>query len=327
MPRTKKWSLKYDRCVKCGRDDVKHLGRGLCLYCYQQETEKRSRGKEGIARGVASEKLNYKNLCEEYVNKKRSLSDISKECNCSRQYVYKKMKELYIPLRTQKQARKLAYDRNKISYTIADENGNERLITQGSLKINDIFFLTWSKEMAYVLGVMYTDGNLFYDSKRGTYRISISQKEPELLIKVLKLMDCDARIRHRKQRGISGDLHFFEIAHKQIYSDLIKLGLSPNKSRTIEFPKIPSEFVRHFIRGCWDGDGSIYFESGKLRGSYTCGSLNFIERLVQELYRVGIHKRKPPLDKTDADKMWLNYPDGRFPLKMHEEIRSKSYYT
>jgi hypothetical protein len=326
MPRTEKWSLKFDRCVKCGRDDVKHLARGLCLYCYQQETERRGRGKQRIAKGLASTKLNYKYLHDEYVNKKRSLGDIAKDCNCARQYVYKKMQELDIPLRTQKEARELAYDRNKISYTITDENGNERLITQGSTKINDNFFLTRSKEMAYVLGVIYTDGNLFHDSKRGTYRIIISQKQPELLNKVLKLMDCDARIRHRKQRGISGDIHFFDIQQKQVYSDLIKLGLSPNKSKTINFPTLPSEFVRHFIRGCWDGDGSIYFESRKLRGSYTCGSMNFIERLTQELYKAGIYKKKPPVDKIDADKMWLNYPDGRFPLKIHQEKRSKSYY-
>ena len=32
------------------------------------------------------------------------------------------------------------------------------------------------------------------------------------------------------------------------------------------------------------------------------------------------------MDKIDADKMWLNYPDGRFPLKIHQEKRSKLYY-
>ena len=41
---------------------------------------------------------------------------------------------------------------------------------------------------------------------------------------------------------------------------------------------------------------------------------------------MGIYKRKPPLDKTIAHKMWLDYPDGRFPLKIHEEKRSQSYY-
>jgi hypothetical protein len=313
--------------VNCGGNDVKHIARGLCLNCYERETSKRNRGrKRDKYDGSASKKLNYKYLYEEYVNKKRSTIDIAKDCDCGRQYVYLKMKKFNIPLRTQKEARELAYDRHKISYTITDGDGIETLVTQGSISLNEKFFLTWSKEMAYVLGVLYTDGNLFHDTKRGTYRIAMAQKQPELLNKVLKLMDCDARLRHRKKRGITGEVYFFDIQQKKVYSDLINLGLSPNKSNTIEFPNIPQDFVRHFIRGCWDGDGSIYFESGKLRGSYTCGSLNFIERLVQELYKVGIYKRKPPLDKTDADKMWLNYPDGRFPLKIHQEKRSKSYY-
>jgi hypothetical protein len=237
------------------------------------------------------------------------------------------MQELDIPLRTQKEARELAYDRNKISYTITDENGNERLITQGGLRINRRFFTSWSREMAYVLGVIYTDGDLYSDPVRKSYRFGVSQKEPELLNKVLRLMDCNARLCHTKKRGIAGELYRFAVQNKEMYAALIDLGLSPNKSKTMEFPNVPQEFVRDFIRGCWDGDGSIYFESPrKLRGSYTCGSLNFIERLVQELYKAGIYKRKPPLDETDADRMRLNYPDGRFPLRIHQEPRSKSYY-
>lgn len=327
MPPTKKWSLKFDRCVNCGGNDVKHAARGLCLNCYERETSKRNRGsKRDKYDGSASGKLNYKYLYEEYVNKKRSTIDIAKDCDCGRQYVYLKMKKFNIPLRTLKEARELAYDRHKISYTIMDENGKEKLITQGSIKINENFFSIWSKEMAYVLGVLYTDGNLYHDSKRRLYRIILAQKQPELLNKVLKLMDCDARLRHRKKRGISGDIHFFDIQQKKIYYDLINFGLSPKKSKTIEFPNIPLEFTRHFVRGCWDGDGSIHIDGSKINAKYYCGSLNFIERLVQELYRIGIYKRKPPLNKTDAEKMWINYPDGKFPLKIHQEKRSKSYY-
>jgi predicted DNA-binding protein YlxM (UPF0122 family) len=322
----KKWSQKFERCVKCGGNDVKHIARGLCLNCYQRETEKRSRGRKGQKQGEASQRMTFKFLLENYIERKRSLIDIAKECGCSRQSVFKKMKKFNIPLRTLKEARQLAYDRNKLSYTIMDQDGTERLITQGSIKINENFFLTWSKEMAYVLGLLYTDGNLFHDIKRKTYRIVMSQKQPELLDKMLKLMDCDARLRHRKKRGISGEVYFFDIQQKQVYSDLISLGLSANKSRTIEFPNIPPEFVRHFIRGCWDGDGSIYFDSGRLRASYTCGSFKFIEKLVQELYRAEIYKRRPPSDKSERDKMLSNYPDGSFPLKIHEEKRSKSYY-
>ena len=184
MPSTEKWSLKFDRCANCGGNDVKHVARGLCLNCYQQETEKRNRGKQRLKKGLAAYKLNYKYLQEEYGNKKRSLGDIAKDCNCSRQYVYKKLIEFNIPLRTQKEARELACDRNKIEFKRIDEGGHERLVILDKIRVNDSFFSSWSKEMSYVLGVVYTDGNLDPGSKldpsrKTTLRIprlSIAQK-------------------------------------------------------------------------------------------------------------------------------------------------------
>jgi hypothetical protein len=107
--------------------------------------------------------------------------------------------------------------------------------------------------------------------------------------------------------------------------DLNKLGFVEQKSLTLIYPEVPEKYMRHFIRGCWDGDGSIFVSGGKLRGSYVCGSRKFIEGLVQQLYKAGIHKIKPPKDKLGSDKMWLQYPDGRFPLTIHEGKRSKYY--
>jgi predicted DNA-binding protein YlxM (UPF0122 family) len=326
--------------VNCGRNDVKHVARGLCLYCYRQETEKRNRGKQRLKKGLASYKLNYEYLFEEYVNKKRSLGDIAKDCRCARQYVYKKMKQFNIPLRTQKEARELAYDRQKISFTNIDENGKEKLVIPSSIQINENFFSSWSNEMAYVLGVIFTDGNINPGSKREpsqktttrSPRLIIAKKEPELLNKVSKLMNCDMKLRHRNKRGIAGALYVFDICREKIYDDLINFGLSPQKSKTIEFPNIPQEFVRHFIRGCWDGDGSIFFHQNKLEASYISGSKKFIERLVQKLYKVGIYKKGPPYrgekgrERVSLDKMWAIYPDGKFPLVIHEDKRSNAYY-
>jgi hypothetical protein len=298
MPQTEKWSLKFDCCVNCGRNDVKHIARGLCLNCYERETSKRNRGKKRDKYdGSASRKFNYKYLYEEYVNKKRSTIDIAKDCDCGRQYVYLKMKKFNIPLRTKKEARELACDRNKIQFKRKDESGQERIVILDKIRVNDSFFSSWSKEMAYVLGTVYTDGNLDPGSKLDpsrkttlkTPRLTIAQKEPELLNKVLKLMDCNAKLYYHGKRkyetGIAGDLHWFHINNEKIYSDLINLGLSPNKSKNVDFPNIPKEFVRNFIRGCWDGDGSIFLDKGNVIASYITGSFNFIERLVQELYR------------------------------------------
>ena len=146
--------------------------------------------------------------------------------------------------------------------------------------------------MAYVLGVIYTDGNL--NPRSGSCnvdRFSISQKEPELLIKVLALMECNAKIHFRREYIYSGRkagaLYWFSIAENKVYNDLISLGLTPHKSLTINFPEVPNQYVRHFIRGCWDGDGSVYIDkqSKTITASFISGSLNFIKGIVSELRR------------------------------------------
>jgi hypothetical protein len=329
----KKWSLKYDRCVKCGKSEgVKHIARGLCLYCYRQETEKKNRGKQREEIGLAADKLSYEYLFEEYVNKTRSLGDIAKSCSCSRQYVYKQMVEFSIPLRSKQGARELAYDQNKIKFKRFDINGKERTITLDKIRVNEKFFSFWSKEMAYVLGVIYTDGCLDPGSKldpsRKTTlkmpRFQIFQKEPEILNKVLKLMNCDAKLYHHNKQ----DLYWFNVHDEKIYHDLQNLGLTPNKSLTMDFPQMPPEYVRHFIRGCWDGDGSVYITGGKIEANYTTGSKIFIEKLVQELYKVGIHKwdrGHSMVDKSEIKRLWLCHPDGKFPLTIHKKKDANSY--
>jgi len=159
--------------------------------------------------------------------------------------------------------------------------------------------------MAYVLGVIYTDGNLRPGILRDPNcsdtlrvgRFTVSQKEPELLSKILNLMSCDAKLLFRKRRafktGVSGETYYFHINNDEIYDDLLRIGLSPNKSLTMIFPEVPSIFTRHFIRGCWDGDGSVYIEkrSNSVKASFVSGSLEFIEGMLFQLYNEGFNKR------------------------------------
>jgi len=69
------------------------------------------------------------------------------------------------------------------------------------------------------------------------------------------------------------------------------LGLYPNKSLTMKFPKIPTKYLGHFIRGYFDGDGYVTMETRtnrdgkkilkKLRIVFTSGSKNFLTSLAQ----------------------------------------------
>ena len=154
-------------------------------------------------------------LLEEYIEKKKSLADIAKECQITRQYVHKKMKEYGIQTRSKSTARKIALENHKLEYRQIDNTGYNRLIKHQRIHVDKHFFSSWSMKMAYVLGVIYSDGNLH---KKGNHRrLTISQKEPELLIKLRHLMNCYVKLYFSPKKGISGEIYTLAINSKKLF--------------------------------------------------------------------------------------------------------------
>ena len=121
----KKWSQKYDWCVKCGTTQAKHISRGLCKNCYGSDIEKRNKcNKIAQNYGASSELLKGEYLIEKYIKQNKSLADIAKETNCSRQYVHKKLKAFCIPLRSKSAARDLALATDKVKFERFNDDGN-----------------------------------------------------------------------------------------------------------------------------------------------------------------------------------------------------------
>ena len=324
----KKWSRKYDWCVKCGTTQDKHVSRGLCKNCYGRDIEKRHKDVDQVGKnGEQSSLLTKDYLIENYVLKEKSLGDIAKESNCSRQYVYKKMVSYKIPSRDKSSARTIALNKGKVIRENISSEVKDHYITLRKVHINENFFKSWSPEMAYVLGIIYTDGNLKRggknDSTNKSGGFSISQKEPELLNKVLRLMDCDA-ILHKRERkiydkGVSGEIYTFSVWNRLVCADLITLGLSPRKSYLVKFPEIPRECVRHFIRGCWDGDGSIFYDKRSHRyvASFISASSDFIEGIVREMESAGLQKRTVHTTTTEVPYHYFKFTGKQVPQLYH----------
>lgn len=66
---------------------------------------------------------------------------------------------------------------------------------------------------------------------------------------------------------------------QEMFHDLGKYGVIPNKSMIKQFPKnIPDKLMNHFIRGYFDGNGSFTFKENKFRScSFCTGSKEFAE--------------------------------------------------
>ena len=157
--------------------------------------------------------------------------------------------------------------------------------------------------MAYVLGYIYADGSLD-DSPymRGKY-IQIASTDEDSILRIKRWLGSEHRINAKKSNFLGGKICFtLRIGSHKIYDDLFKLGLYPNKSLTIGFPKVPQKYIGHFIRGYFDGDGCVHFARSKgitkkliikrVRIIFTSGSRVFLEEMNGVLKATGIYKGK-----------------------------------
>ena len=175
-------------------------------------------------------------------------------------------------------------------------------------KVNEKFFEKWSPNMAYVLGYIYADGSLD-DSPymRGKY-IQITSTDEDSIQRIKNWLNSEHKITQRKSYFTGGKICFMlRIGSHKIYNDLFKLGLYPNKSLTISFPKIPQKYLGHFIRGYFDGDGCVHFAKGRgskgqsiikrVRVIFTSGSKVFLEGMNTILKIAGIEEGKIYISK------------------------------
>lgn len=153
---------------------------------------------------------------------------------------------------------------NKICH-ILDEFGIQR-VNNGvrKYKINEEYFdCIDTPNKAYILGLMCADGCNF--PPKHTAFISLQESDVDLLKQIRTELNSDQPIRiiDQSNRCSENNYSYNNMCTLNMYSahicrSLEKLGVVRNKSLILEFPIISSELYSHFIRGYFDGDGSLY---------------------------------------------------------------------
>lgn len=128
------------------------------------------------------------------------------------------------------------------------------------LTLNDNFFEKIdTKDKAYILGWIASDGSI----QKNSVVINIHEKDRECLEKIRDHFCGELPIKVYAEYSDSGDKTLFvslTINSKTIVNDVCKhLQITPGKkAEHVKFPDaIPNELKIHFIRGYFDGDGSI----------------------------------------------------------------------
>lgn len=141
----------------------------------------------------------------------------------------------------------------------------------------------------YLLGAFISDGNL--DSKCN--RISIISKDYQWINDIKNIISSDSLI--YKVNNV--EAYTFRFSDLKIYNWLIKNQCTPKKSLIVKFPIIPDQYLADFIRGVFDGDGSVsckfYHKNNRIYqkyiSAYICGSsYEFMNSLQLALENKGI---------------------------------------
>jgi intein-encoded DNA endonuclease-like protein len=171
---------------------------------------------------------------------------------------------------------KMYLDENLSQQKIADEFKCSRKVIKRVLKENDIsirnkthtykadyraFKEIDSEEKAYWLGFIAADGNIYIREKNASVKISLSRIDRDHLVKFREFMKSNVKIRDYIQtEGFSNNSEMSEIVFnsKEMAQDFIDKNVPPRKSLILKPPNIDSKFYIPYIRGYFDGDGSLY---------------------------------------------------------------------
>ncbi|MDB5265222.1 MAG: hypothetical protein JWN64_793 [Parcubacteria group bacterium] len=113
--------------------------------------------------------------------------------------------------------------------------------------------------MAYVLGYFAADGSMLRNKRESCF-IEFTSTDLILLELVQKATGSSHKISIRKPKLNCKTAYRLQIGSKEWFKDLTDLGFTQNKSNTLVFPNIPSEFMGPFVRGYFDGDGCAYLK-------------------------------------------------------------------
>ena len=147
---------------------------------------------------------------------------------------------------------------------------------------------------AYWLGFLYADGYICHNCKSGKAKNSVSlalaAKDEFHLEKFKNSIQTNSPIRQYESH-LNGKVYYnskINVCSEKMCEDLIALGCTPNKSLTLIFPKenqVDKKYLRHFVRGYFDGDGCISINMINRNASFNLiGTKDFLES-VENLLR------------------------------------------
>ena len=172
--------------------------------------------------------------------------------------------------------------------------GKKAKAVKACIDVNEDFFKEINRSSAWVYGWVVTDGSV--QEKSGHIGIGLKSIDKDVLYKIKNLMRFEGNIYDRTSRD-GRKSSTLRICRKSMCEDLFALGMArKDKTFNTTFPnELPDDCYWDFIRGVFEGDGSVSHRTGNtdaLQVSICGATESFIDELQRTLLERGVNTRK-----------------------------------
>jgi len=161
--------------------------------------------------------------------------------------------------------------------------------------LNEYFFDELNEISAYWLGFLYADGSVRMNQcKSGELKLKLKYTDKEHIDKFLKDINSNTPVRFGIDKKNNSKFCYVLINSNHMIKKLFELGCVQNKTFKIRLPKLNDNLISNFIRGYFDGDGSISRVKNRPNSFVVsiCSNKDFNEDLVQYLNFGKIYEEK-----------------------------------
>lgn len=147
-------------------------------------------------------------------------------------------------------------------------------------QLNEKFFEELNEKSSYWLGFLYADGCVRM-RRSGELRLKLKDTDKSHIEKFLSDLNSNSPIKTYSDG--KSNCCFASLNSNKLVKSLFELGCLQNKTQKIRLPSLPDDLINHFIRGYFDGDGTISKVKNR-PNSYVisiCSNKKFIEDLYK----------------------------------------------
>jgi hypothetical protein len=180
------------------------------------------------------------------------------------------------------------------------------------------------KEFYYFLGLLCTDGHIQFNKEKGKYKLIIftsNKEEKDMIFNLIySLFSYKASLRSKIYGFSKRPNYEVYISSKKLCEFFGNLGIPFGaKSLIIKLPEIIKRcsdlFFWSFVRGIFDGDGSIINSKNNWTFKIASGSRRFLE----ELNNLFLKKGFSPILRREKENIWI--------LKIHKKNEINHLYS